>query len=73
MSDEAWIISIAAAARTSFSPFAPDASPAAMVSTPRTRFPAESSARRSGAASGAGACGRSSARNRSISARREAK
>ena len=55
ISEEAWIISIAAAASISFSALQPAASPAAMVSTPRTRLPDDSSARASGSLSGFGA------------------
>ena len=48
MSDEAWIISTAAAASTSLSAFAPADSPAAMSRMPRTRLPLEVRARASG-------------------------
>ena len=75
MSDEAWIISTAAAASTSFSAFAPADSPAAISRMPRTRLPLEVRARRSGSRNGAGAPVRVATdfRNSSMSVRLVAK
>ena len=74
ISDDAWIISIAAAA-SRFSGLHPADSPTAIVSTPRTRLPEDVSARFKGSASGFGATARRAMFRSvsSISARRAAK
>src|SRR5688572_7800082 len=75
INDDAWIISMAAAAGASFSARQPNASPTAIKRMPRTRLPGEARARRMGAsrATGAPAFAATSASARSIKARRASK